>query len=108
MYLVVSYTRSHGRVISDGLSLVDAYRLVNRLGHGAVFRSEGLSPYARPVYPLARRGGTSRRTAAAGPHAASASLAAVAAAFIASPSGKGVSDAPPPLAAIDSRPPVAA
>ena len=52
MYVVVSYTRLHGRVIRPGLSLVDAYRLVEYLGHGAVFRTEGMSAYSRPVYPV--------------------------------------------------------
>lgn len=51
LYLVVSYTRAHGHVIRPGLTLVAAYHLIEQLGHGAVFRSEGLSPYSRPVYP---------------------------------------------------------
>ncbi len=56
MYVVVSYTRSHGHVIRPGLSLVAAYRLLENLGHGAIFRSEGMSAYSRPVYPrLPRR-----------------------------------------------------
>ena len=38
-------------MIRPGLTLVAAYHLVEQLGHGAVFRSEGLSPYSRPVYP---------------------------------------------------------
>ena len=55
LYVVVSYTRAHGRVIRPGLSLVAAYRLVERLGRGAVFRSEGMSAYSRPVYPTLPR-----------------------------------------------------
>jgi hypothetical protein len=51
MYVVVSCTRLHGRVIRPGLSLVQAYRLVGRLGRGAIFRESGLGKYARPVYP---------------------------------------------------------
>ena len=51
MYVVVSYTRAHGHVIRPGLSLVQAYHLIARLGHGAIFRAEGMSVYARPVYP---------------------------------------------------------
>ena len=66
MYVVVSYTRAHGRVIRPGLSLVDAYRLVARLGHGAVFRTDGLSAYSRPVYPVVPHRPV--RTAAAAGH----------------------------------------
>lgn len=51
MYLVISCTRQHGKVVRPGLSLVQAYRLLGRLGHGAIFRESGLSKYARPVYP---------------------------------------------------------
>ncbi len=51
MYLVVSYTRFHGHVIRPGLTLVEAYRLLHDLGHGAIFRSAGISQYSRPVYP---------------------------------------------------------
>ena len=51
MYLVVSCTRQHGKVIRPGLSLVQAYRLLGRLGHGAIFRETGLGKYSRPVYP---------------------------------------------------------
>jgi hypothetical protein len=51
MYVVVSCTRQHGRVVRPGLSLVQAYRLLGRLGHGAIFRESGLGKYARPVYP---------------------------------------------------------
>jgi hypothetical protein len=60
LYVVVSYTRVHGRVIRPGLSLVEAYRLVERLGHGAVFRTEGMSAYSRPVYPVVPCRRTSR------------------------------------------------
>lgn len=72
MYLVVSFTRVHGRVIRPGLSLVEAYRLIGHLGHGAVFRSEGMSAYSRPVYPLL----PPRRVGAASPAPASAAVAA--------------------------------
>ena len=67
LYLVVSYTRAHGHVIRPGLTLVAAVRLVEQLGHGAVFRSEGLSPYSRPVYPKLPRtpGGAAAVTSAA-------------------------------------------
>lgn len=51
MYLVVSYTRSDGPVIRPGLSLVQAYRLLNELGRGAIFRASEMTKYARPVYP---------------------------------------------------------
>ena len=51
MYLVVSYTAESGHVVRPGLSLVQAYRLVGQLGRGAVFRSQDMSVYARPVYP---------------------------------------------------------
>jgi hypothetical protein len=51
VYVVVSYTRENGHVIRPGLSLVQAYHLLARLGHGAIFRAEGMSVYARPVYP---------------------------------------------------------
>ena len=54
MYLVVSFTRQHGRVVRPGLSLVQAYRLLGRLGHGAIFRETGLTKYSRPVYPHPR------------------------------------------------------
>ena len=53
MYLVVSFTRQHGRVVRPGLSLVQAYRLLGRLGHGAIFRETGLTKYSRPVFPRA-------------------------------------------------------
>jgi hypothetical protein len=53
MYLVISCTRQHGKVIRPGLSLVQAYRLLGRLGHGAIFRETGLGKYSRPVYPRA-------------------------------------------------------
>jgi len=53
MYLVVSVTRQHGKVVRPGLSLVQAYQLVGRLGHGAIFRETGLTKYSRPVYPRA-------------------------------------------------------
>ncbi len=62
MYLVVSYTRTHGHVIRPGLSLVQAYHLLARLGHGAIFRAEGMSVYARPVYPFLPGSRGSRRT----------------------------------------------
>ena len=52
MYVVVSYTRAFGRVIRTGLSLVAAYRLIEQLGRGAIFRSEGMSTYSRPIYPV--------------------------------------------------------
>ena len=64
LYLVVSYTRAHGRVIRPGLSLVEAYRLIGRLGHGAVFRSEGMSAYSRPVYPVLPRTSAAATTSA--------------------------------------------
>ena len=51
VYVIVSYTRENGHVIRPGLSLVQAYRLLANLGHGAIFRAEGMSVYARPVYP---------------------------------------------------------
>lgn len=51
MYVVVSFTRVHGKVVRPGLSLVQAYKLLGRLGHGAIFRNENMSRYARPVYP---------------------------------------------------------
>ena len=51
MYVVFSVTRQHGRVARPGLSLVQAYRLVGQLGHGAIFRETGLTKYSRPVYP---------------------------------------------------------
>jgi len=51
LYVVVSYTRTNGHVIRPGLSLVQAYHLLSRLGHGAIFRAEGMSVYARPIYP---------------------------------------------------------
>ena len=54
MYVVVSYTRVYGHVIRPGLSLVQAYHLLAELGHGAIFRAEGMSLYARPVYPWLR------------------------------------------------------
>lgn len=54
MYVVVSYTRVHGQVIRPGLSLVQAYQLLEHLGHGAIFRAEGMSAYSRPVYPWLR------------------------------------------------------
>ena len=53
MYVVVSYSSKHGRVVRPGLSLVQAYRLVGSLGRGAIFRERGLGKYARPVYPKA-------------------------------------------------------
>jgi hypothetical protein len=55
LYVVVSYTRSSGHVIRPGLSLVQAYHLLRRLGRGAIFRAEGMSVYARPVYPFVPR-----------------------------------------------------
>ena len=51
VYVVVSYTAESGHVVRPGLSLVQAYRLVGQLGRGAIFRSQGMSVYARPVYP---------------------------------------------------------
>jgi hypothetical protein len=57
VYVVVSYTRANGHVIRPGLSLVQAYHLLQRLGHGAIFRAEGMSVYARPVYPWLPQGG---------------------------------------------------
>jgi hypothetical protein len=51
VYVVVSYSRASGHVIRPGLSLVQAYHLVGRLGHGAIYRVQGMSVYARPVYP---------------------------------------------------------
>jgi hypothetical protein len=51
MYLVVSYSTKHGKVIRPGLSLVQAYRLIGSLGHGAIFRERGFGKYSRPVYP---------------------------------------------------------
>ena len=51
VYVVVSYTAESGHVVRPGLSLVQAYRLVGQLGRGAVFRSQDMSVYARPVYP---------------------------------------------------------
>jgi hypothetical protein len=51
VYVVVSYTAEQGHVIRPGLSLVQAYRLVGQLGRGAIFRSQDMSVYARPVYP---------------------------------------------------------
>ena len=55
MYVLVSYTRANGHVIRPGLSLVQAYRLLGQLGRGAIFRAEGMSVYARPVYPFLPR-----------------------------------------------------
>ena len=51
MYLIVSYSQRHGRVVRAGLSLVQAYRMVGTLGRGAIFRERGFGKYARPVYP---------------------------------------------------------
>lgn len=51
MYQVVSHTSHHGTVVRPGLSLVEAYRLLGRLGRGAIFRETGLGKYSRPVYP---------------------------------------------------------
>ena len=51
VYVVVSYTAESGHVVRPGLSLVQAYRLVGQLGRGAVFRSQDMSVYARPIYP---------------------------------------------------------
>ena len=51
MYLLVSVTSRHGKVVRPGLSLVEAYRLLGRLGRGAIFRERGLGKYSRPVYP---------------------------------------------------------
>jgi hypothetical protein len=51
LYVLVSYTREHGHVIRPGMSLVQAFRLLATLGRGAIFRAEGMSVYARPVYP---------------------------------------------------------
>jgi hypothetical protein len=53
MYRVISHTRRHGTVVRPGLSLVEAYRLLGRLGHGAIFRETDLGKYSRPVYPKA-------------------------------------------------------
>lgn len=55
MYLVVSYARSCGPIVRDGLTLGEAYRLIQSLGRGAIFRSAGATKYARPVYPVAAR-----------------------------------------------------
>ena len=52
MYLVVSYTRSQGKIVRPNLSLVEAYRLIQHLGRGAIFRSDGMNKYSRPVYPV--------------------------------------------------------
>ena len=51
VYVLVSYTREHGHVIRPGMSLVQAYRLLATLGRGAIFRAQGMSVYATPVYP---------------------------------------------------------
>jgi hypothetical protein len=51
MYLLVSYSQRHGRVVRPGLSLVQAYRLLGALGRGAIFRERGLGKYSLPVYP---------------------------------------------------------
>ena len=51
VYVLVSYTQEHGHVIRPGMSLVQAYRLLTTIGRGAIFRAEGMSVYARPVYP---------------------------------------------------------
>lgn len=51
VYVVVSYSADTGHVVRPGLSLVQAYRLVGQLGRGAIFRSQDMSVYARPVYP---------------------------------------------------------
>ena len=51
MYLLVSVTPRHGKVIRPGLSLVQAYRLLGRFGRGAIFRERGVTTYSRPVYP---------------------------------------------------------
>jgi hypothetical protein len=55
VYVLVSYTRANGHVIRPGLSLVQAYHLLTRLGHGAIYRAHGMSVYARPIYPVDRR-----------------------------------------------------
>ena len=80
MYLVVSYTRAHGHVIRPGLTLVEAYHLVGRLGHGAVFRSEGMSAYSRPVYPVLPGRPGAARADASGPRINAGTIAASAAA----------------------------
>ena len=51
MYLVVSYTDARRTHVQDGLSLVQAYQLVARMGRGAIFRSAGMTCYAKPIYP---------------------------------------------------------
>jgi hypothetical protein len=51
VYLVVSYSSRHGKVVRPGLSLVQAYHLLGTLGRGAIFRERGYGKYARPVYP---------------------------------------------------------
>ena len=51
MYLVVSFTGARRPHVQAGLSLVQAYRLVNRIGRGAIFRCAGMGTYAKPVYP---------------------------------------------------------
>ena len=73
MYVVVSYTRAFGHVIRPGLSLVAAYRLIEHLGRGAIFRSDGMSAYARPIYPvLPQRGAGAPASAGAWPQRSSA------------------------------------
>ena len=67
MYVVVSYTRAFGRVVRTGLSLVAAYRLIEHLGRGAIFRSEGMSAYSRPIYPVLPHPGAGAAAAAAAP-----------------------------------------
>ena len=63
MYVVVSYTRAFGHVIRPGLSLVAAYRLIEHLGRGAIFRSDGMSAYSRPIYPVVPQPGAGAESA---------------------------------------------
>ena len=55
MYLLVSFTNDNGPVVQPGLTLVEAYRLLNAIGRGAIFRATGLTQYSRPVYPRMKR-----------------------------------------------------
>ena len=55
MYLLVSFTHSSAPVVQPGLSLVEAYRRLNAIGRGAIFRAAGLTQYSRPVYPRMKR-----------------------------------------------------
>lgn len=54
MYCLITFVPGHPMILPN-LTLVEAFRKLNAIGRGAIWRGSNPSPYAKPIYPKARR-----------------------------------------------------